>query len=179
MVDSIVKEQYLCRFHEYRYQRQQAVSDQEINSCREHGEDCCHNRSDQIVSDDRQDHSDDTDREIVDQHFKSGRNTPLCRFVKLLDDPSGKRTHSHGSHEHDLIASADHTEDSNDRNDSAAFAGDEFSSLITDQHRKDVLQHRIDHSCKFRIREPALFNEQGCDKAPGNECADIRHDHCT
>ena len=74
VVDSIVQEQYLCRFDEDRYQREQSVFHQDAHSCRQYCEDRAHKRTDRNISEHCKEHSDDACRKVVDQHLEAGRH---------------------------------------------------------------------------------------------------------
>lgn len=80
VVDGVIEEQHLCRFNKDGNQRQQAVADQKINACGKYGENGGHKRADNVVAEDRQQHAEDADGEIVDQHFKTGG---MCSSTRL------------------------------------------------------------------------------------------------
>ena len=181
MVDRVVKEQDLCRLEENRNQRQQAVVDQEGDACGQDGQNTAHDRADRIVTNDGHDHAEDADREVVDQHFKAGRHVAVHELIEFFDDPAGKRAHDHGAHQHRLAvgaADAGNTAHDCDRtHDAAAVAADHLAARVGDQNRQQVVQHRGYKLCQLFVRNPAGFDEQCRNEAPGNKCADIRHDH--
>ena len=106
----------------------------------------------------------------------------LHQLIKFLDHPARKRTHDHGSHQHRLSI---HTADSGDASDNgdraddhAAFLGDHLAAGRSDQDRKQISEHIRLYRCQLLIRQPAVGDKQCGDESPGNERADIGHDHC-
>ena len=177
MVDGVIEEQHLCRFDEDGNQRQQAVADQKINACGKYGENGRHKRADNVVAEDGQQHTEDADGEIVDQHFKTGGNVLLHAVVELLDDPACQRAHHHRTHQHGVVRAADAADDGDAGNDAAAFLCDHVAALTGDENGQQVAQHRRDHGTEPFIWEPALFDEQRREETPCNKCTDVRHDH--
>ena len=142
VVDGVVQEQHLCRFNKDGNQRQQAVADQKINACGKYGENGGHKRADNVVAEDRQQHAEDADGEIVDQHFKTGGNVLFHAVVKLLDDPACQRAHHHRTHQHGVVRAADAADNGDAGNDAAAFLCDHIAALTGDENGQQVAQHR-------------------------------------
>ena len=181
VVNSVVQEQYLCRLQEYGNQRQQAVIYQEFNTCGQDCQDRCHNRANCIVAQNCHNHAQDANREVVNQHLETSRHTAFHQLVKLLNHPTCQRAHNHGTHQHWLTFGTAYTGDTTHNCDcahnTAAIAADHLTALCCNQNRQQVGQHVRLNGCKLCIRNPAGFDEQGCDKAPCDKGTDIRHDH--
>ena len=188
VVDCVVEEQHLCRLDEDGNQRQEAVVDQEVDAC---GQDCqnrSHQRSNCIVTDDRHDHTQNADREVVDQHLEACRHMTIHCLVKLLDDPACERAHQHRCHQHRLTDenaavftggrnTGDTAHDCNRAHYASALSADHLAALSRDQRRDQEVKHERLNGCQLGIRPPASVNKQGRDKAPCDKRTDIRHDH--
>ena len=161
-------------------QRKKSHVDQDVNAALQKYEDCCHDRSDQIETDDRQDHAQDSDGEVVDQHLETGGNLSLDRLIKFFDHKSAERADHHGTHQHGIIGcAADHTDAGDRAHDRASLSADHSAARIGDQDREHIGEHRADHSRQLIIGEPPGFDEQRRDQALRDKRADIRHDHST
>ena len=179
MVDGVVQEQYLRRFYEDCYERQQFVCYQNFNTCCQDCKNRSHNRPNQIIANDCKNHTKNPNREVVYQHFKAGRNFTFHCFVKFFDDQAGKRTHCHSTDEHGLFGTGDNTQCCNGTHNAATVAANHSTTLECNQSGNQVFQHRIYQCCQSFIWNPTCFDEQSCNKAPSNERPDIRHNHCT
>ena len=138
-----------------------------------------HNISDKHISEDRQKHTDDTYRKIIDQHLESVLDLSFDLFVKLPDAPSSERTHHHCADEHRNAASYDHTSSRYCSGDTASFACNVLSCSVSYEDRKQIFEHRVYKFSEIFVRTPACGNEQGGEEAPCDECSDVRHDHAT
>ena len=178
VVDRVVEEQDLRRLDENRDQRKESCIDQDVNAARQEYQNACHKRSDQVEAYDREQHAQDTDGEVVDQHLEACRNLAFDRLVEFLDDPAAQRARQHSAHQHGIIGSAADNADAGDRaHDRASCAADHLTAGIGDQDGQDVGQHRADHGRQLLIRQPAGRDEKRCDESPCDEGADVRHDH--
>ena len=72
VVDGVVQEQHLGRLNKDGHQRQQAVRHKEVHTGGQHGEDGGHERADDVVAKDGQQHTQNADGEVVDQHLETG-----------------------------------------------------------------------------------------------------------
>ena len=177
VVDGVVQEQHLGGLNKDGHQRQQAVCYQEVHTGGQHSEDGGHERADDVVAEDGQQHTQNADGEVVDQHLETGGDTAFHLFIELLDDPAGQRAHDHGTHQHGVVRAADAAHHGDGGDDAAAVACDHFAALPCDEDGQQVGQHRGDHAGQLFVGEPARFNEQSGEEAPRDECADVRHDH--
>ena len=136
-----------------------------------------HNISDKHISEDRQKHTDDSDRKIVDQHLESVLDLSFDLFVKLPDAPSSERTHHHCADEHRNAASDDYTGGRNGTSDSSSVARYILSCSVSYEDRKQIFEHRIYELAEVFIGTPACRNEESSEESPCDECSDVRHDH--
>ena len=151
---------------------------QDLDACAQEVQDHSHKRADGIVAEDGQEQAEDADGEVVHQHLKAGLDLAVNGLVKHLDDPACKGAHDHGAHQHRIIGgAADDAYSCDGAHDSAAGTADHFAALVGDQDRQHVGQHRADHGAQSFIGKPACCDEQRCQQAPGDEGADVRHDH--
>ena len=162
--------------------------DEDVNACGQNRQDRGHNRSNCIVTENGHNHTEDTDREVVDQHLEACRHMTIHCLVKLFDDPACERAHNHCAHQHRLTGdnaavraggchACDTAHDCDCTHDATAFAADHLTALRSNQNRNEEVQHERLNGCKLRVRNPAGLNEQGGNKAPCNEGANVRHDH--
>ena len=181
MVDGVVQEEDLSGLDEDGCQRQKVCIDQSVDACCQDVHDTGHQRAHDVGAEDGKEHAQDTDGEVVDQHLEACGHLVFHELVELLDDPACQRAHDHGAHQHGLTVCAayacDCTHDSDGTDDTAAGAADHLTACISDQNGKQVEQHVGLNGCKLFVGKPACRNEQGCDKAPGDECTDVGHDH--
>ena len=177
VVDGIVQEQHLGGLNKDGHQRQQAVCYQEVHTGGQHGEDGGHERADNVVAEDGQQHTQNADGEVVDQHLETGGDMAFHLLIELLDDPAGQRAHDHGAHQHGVVRAADAAHHGDGGDDAAAVACNHLAALPCNEDGQQVGQHRGDHAGQLFVGEPARFNEQSSEEAPRDECADIRHDH--
>ena len=101
------------------------------------------------ISENGQQHSDDADGEIVHEHFEAGLYFPFHQTVELLDAPSGKRSHYHGSYEHRYLAPGDYSDGSYGSYDTASVTSGVTASRITYQQRQKIGKH-----CRNELRKP-------------------------
>ena len=178
MVDRVVEEEDLRGLDENGNQGKKSHVDQDVNAALQEYQNACHDRSDQVESDDCKEHTQDTDGEVVDQHLKACRDLAFDCLVEFLDHPAAQRACQHCAHQHGIIGSAADNADAGDRaHDCASCAADHLTACVSDQDRKHVGQHRADHCGQLFIRQPTGCDEECCDKSPGDERADVRHDH--
>ena len=178
MVDRVVEEEDLRGLYEDRNQRKESCVDENINTTLQEDQNGCHERSDQVESDDGKDHTQDTDGEVVDQHLETGRDFSFNCGIELLDHPTAKGACKHCAHQHRIIrCAADNAYACDCAHDRASCAANHLTACISDQNRKHVGQHRADHCGKLFIGQPTSCDEKCCDKSPGDERADVRHNH--
>ena len=178
VVDSVVQEQDLSGLYEDGDQRKETCLDQDVNAAGQNYQNACHKRADQVEAYDREEHAQDTNGEVVDQHLEACRDLAFDCLVELLDHPAAQRACEHSAHQHGIIGSAADNADACDRaHDRASCAADHLTACVSDQDREHVGKHRADHCGKLLIGKPTGCNEQCCDKSPGDERADVRHDH--
>ncbi len=181
VVDGVVEEQDFGRLNEDGRKRQQSMVDQDFNTGGKDRQDGGHQRADAVEAKHGEQHADDADGEVVDEHFETGGHAGFHELVKLLGDPAGKRAHDHGAHEHRLAFRAadtgNGTHDGNGGHDAAAQSADHLSALAGNQNGQQEEQDvRVDGR-QLLIRQPAVRDEQCGNETPGNECADVGHDH--
>ena len=177
VVDGVVQEQHLGRLNKDGHQRQQAVRHKEVHTGGQHGEDGGHERADDVVAKDGQQHTQNADGEVVDQHLETGRDMAFHLLIELLDDPAGQGTHDHSTHQHGVARAADAAHHGDGGDDTTTVACDHFAALPCNEDGQQIGQHRGDHAGQLFVGEPARFNEQSGEEAPCDECADVRHDH--
>ena len=178
VVDRVVQEQDLGGLYEDRNQRKESCIDQDVNAALQEDQNACHDRSDHIEAYDRQEHAQDTDGEVVDQHLEACGDLAFDSLVEFLDDPAAQRACEHCAHQHGIIGSAADNADAGDRaHDCSSCAADHLTACVSDQDRKYVGKHRADHGGQLLVGKPACCDEQSCDESPCDECADVRHDH--
>ena len=177
MVDGVVEEQDFCRLNQNAGQRQELVIDQPADACAQcfvdHGAD----RTDGIVAEDGQDHAQDTGGEVVVQHLKAAGDLVLEGAVDLLHAPAGQGAHGHGAQEHGDVGTDDNAHGGDGTDHGAAGIMDHLASGVADEQRKKIDQHGGNESSKFLVGGPSCFDEQGGNKSPGDECADVGHHH--
>ena len=178
VVDGVVEEEHLGGLDEDGEQRHEAVLHEDLHAAHEHGEDGGHDRADGDVAEHGEHHADDADGEVVDEHLKARGRAALHEAVEHLDDPAGERAHDHGSHEHRGVGGAgDAADDGDGARDAAAVAAGEVAALGGDEHRDQVAEHGRGDARELLVGQPARRDEQGGQKAPGDEGADVGHDH--
>src|SRR6266498_3017389 len=109
MVDGIVEEQDLGRFNEDGSQWQKSGSDEPIDQSTSRIAECIHHRANHNIGNQNEDDSQYTSREVVDQHLKANGDLLFPQLVKLLDRPTTKGTHDHGTEEHRDVRSDNDT----------------------------------------------------------------------
>ena len=163
VVDGIVQEQHLGRLNEDGCQREQVVVDEYVYTGSKHAQYYSHYRTGYVVSEDSNEHSDNTYREVVDKHFEAGRHSGFHEAVKLLDDPARERSHDHGAHQHRLSFSSADTGNSshycNGAHDTTAVSAYHSASCKCYQSRKQVREHVWLNGCKLLIWQPSIRNE--------------------
>ena len=181
VVDRIVQEQDLGGLDEDGNQRQQAVVDKDIDAGGQDCQDGGHGRTNAVEAQDGEYHTEDTDREVIDEHLEAGGHSGFHELVELFDAPAGERSHDHGAEEHRLplgtADTGDRTCNSNGTHNTAAVSADHVAALSGDEHRDQVIQHVGLDGGQSLIREPAVCNEECGNKTPGDERTDVRHDH--
>ena len=88
VVNSIVQEQHLCRFHKNRSHRQQAVVNQHTYTGSHGIGQGCNNRADGFHGNQCQHGCQNSQGEVVHQHLEARLDMAVHGLVKLLDNPS-------------------------------------------------------------------------------------------
>src|SRR6266511_6465588 len=109
MVNSIIEEQDLGRFNEDGSQWKKTGSDEPIDQSTSRITECIHHGANLNIGNQNEDDSQDTSREVVDQHLKTNRDLFFPQLIKLLDRPTTQRTHDHGAEEHRDVRSDNDT----------------------------------------------------------------------
>lgn len=159
VVDGVVQEQYLGRLNKDGHQRQQAVCHKEVHTGGQHSEDGGHERADDVVAEDGQQHTQNADGEVVDQHLETGGDMAFHLLIELLDDPAGQRAHDHGAHQHGVVRAADAAHHGDGGDDTAAVACNHLAALPCNEDGQQVGQHRGDHAGQLSLgNQPASMN---------------------
>ena len=177
MVDGVVQEQHLGRLHQDGGQGQQAVVHQSLHAGTQGIGQEGAGGADQEHADNGQGAAQNAHGEVVDQHLEASGDAALHAFVKPLDQQAAQGTGDHGTDEHGDVGAHDDTQGGNGARHGAPLAAHHLAAGIADQQGKEVVEHGGDHLCDGFIGEPAVRDEQGGDEAPGNEGADVGHDH--
>ena len=177
VVDGVVEEEHLGRLDEDGHQGQQPVGDEDVHPGGQDGEDDRHQRADDVVPQHRQHQAQDAGREVVDQHLEAGGDVPLGPAVKGADGKAGQRAHRHGAHQHGVVGAADAAHHRDGGDDPAAVPGHHVAALARDQDGQQIVQHRVHDAGQVGVGQPARLDEEGGQKAPGDERADVGHDH--
>lgn len=114
-------------------------------ACCQEGKDDAHDRADEVETDDGHNHAQDTDREVIDEHFKTWFDAAIDGGIEFLDDQAGQRPHDHGSHEHGISRTADDADGGDGPHDGAAQAADDFTALEGDEQGQHISQEGADH----------------------------------
>jgi hypothetical protein len=195
VVDGVVEEEDLRRFDDDRGQRQDVVADQEVDHVLELAGDPLHDRAHDEEAEDGQDHAPDPGGEVVDQHLEAGLDLAVPEAVDLLHRPAAERAHDHGAHEHRDVGAGDDTHGRDGADDAAAHLV-EVATGVADEDREQVGDHRADDAAAVELTpaaqagdpavvggsdahegQPADLDEEGGDETPGDEGADVGHDH--
>ena len=143
MIDGIVEEHHLCRFHYQSNQRKQMVVDKYHCQLTERLCEPYHNVSHEHISEDSQKHTDDSDREIIDQHLESILHLSFDLLIELLDAPSSEGTHHHCTDEHRNTTADDNTHSRNCSSHTTSVACNILSCSVTDEDREKIFEHRV------------------------------------
>ena len=186
MVDCVVEEEDLRGLDEEARERDES----RVNECLDTGAEGVRDRGDNRRNSeectDCEETTDDTRREVVDEHFETGANLAGPECVNLLDEPSTEGSDDHCAHEHGDRGSDDDTHRSDDTHDTTASTVDETSTGVCDEQREHVNDHGADHreevkSTLFdgstKAGDPAGGDEEGRDEAPGDKRRDVGHNH--
>ena len=133
--------------------------------------------ADDIVAQNGQQHAENADREVADEHFEACLHAPLDHAVEPADRISRQRPHDHCADEHRNIAADDHADGGNGADHPSPLPGDVAPCGVGDQQRQEVGQHRPDQLCELSVGPPSLRDEKRGDESPRDERADIGHDH--
>ena len=177
VIYGVVQEHHLCRFNDQGYKWKEMMLDENHSKLAQSLCQPYHNISYEHISEDRQKHTDDTYREIIDQHLESVLDLSFDLFVKFPDAPSSERTHHHCADEHRNAASYDHTSSRYCSGDTASFTCNVLSCSVSYEDRKQIFEHRIYELAEVFIGTPACRNEESSEESPCDECSDVRHDH--
>ena len=178
VVDRVVEEEHLRGLDDDGDERQQAVLYEHLRTRLEHREDRRHDRTRDVEAKDGEDEAEDADGEIVHEHLEARLDLPLDQGVKLLDDPARERPHDHGTHEHRRARiRLDDAHDRNRPHDRAARPADHLAARVGDEERQRIPEERADERTEFLVRQPARVDEERRCQPPGDEGADVGHDH--
>ena len=113
MVDGIIEEHNLCRLNKDRDQRQHIVVLKIYHTrlkklC--NPRDCTANTQ---ISDNSKQHTDNTEREVIDKHLKACAHLAINSLIKLLDYPRRKWSHNHCTDKHRHICTNNNTRSGN------------------------------------------------------------------
>ena len=177
VIDGVVEKQHLGRLHEKRHKRQQSVAYDQLGTAAYEHRQAGDHAADNIVAQNGQQHAENADREVADEHFEACLHAPLDHAVEPADRISRQRTHDHRADEHRNIAADDHADGGNGADHPAPLPGDVAPCGVGDQQRQEVGQHRPDQLCELSVGPPSLRDEKRGDESPRDERADIGHDH--
>ena len=177
VVDGVVEEENLGRLHQDGNQRQQAHAHNGLNAGAQDIVDRQHHGAYGHIGQDGQDAAQDAGGEVVHQHLEAAGDGILHSAVKLLDEIAAHRAHDHGAQEHGDVGTGDDTAGGNGAHHAAAVAVDRCAAGEAQEQGDQPLAHGAAHLGQVLIGHPARGDEQGCQKAPGDEGADVRHDH--
>ena len=124
VVHRIVEEQHLGGVYQHGQQRIQLVGEHPVHTRGEAAGNPRNRVADHHVSRDCKQHRDDTEGEVVHQHFEAGAHLSLDQFVETLYAPSGDRSHYHCSEEHRSIGTDYHAHGGNCACHSPSVAAD-------------------------------------------------------
>ncbi len=180
MVDCVVQEQYLCRLNENCCQRKESMAHQHVNAGGQYNQNRRHQRPDQIRTYNCKNHTENTNRKVIDQHLKTCRHMSFHSLVKFLDHESADWSHQHRAHQHRVLRRAyDNADYCDTAHNASAVSAYQLTSLISNQNRQKVIQHWGYKPSQLFIGNPSFFNKECCDKSPSNESSDVRHYHRT
>ena len=177
VIDGVVEKQHLGRLHEKRHKRQQSVAYDQLGTAAYEHRQAGNHAADDIVAQNGQQHAENADREVADEHFEACLHAPLDHAVEPADRISRQRTHDHRADEHRNIAADDHADGGNGADHPAPLPGDVAPCGVGDQQRQEVGQHRPDQLRELSVGPPSLRDEKRGDESPRDERADIGHDH--
>ena len=177
MVDRIVEEQHLGGFDDDRGQRQQTVVDQHLHPGAQGLHQDLDDRADRQTGRDSGEQADDAQGEVVHQHLEPGPDSAGDELVELLEQPGGGRADDHRAQEHRDVRADDHAHRGDGTDHRAALAMDHSAAGVADEYREQIGDDRTDHRREGLIGHPPVGDEQGRQQAPGDEGADVRHDH--
>ncbi|MNL43697.1 hypothetical protein D3C87_1662220 [compost metagenome] len=144
MVDGIVQEEYLRWLNDDVSQRKQACIEKALNACSQSLADHFNNRANAQEGSNRQDRANNTEGEVVNQHFKAGFDFALYGLIELLQNPGRDGTYDHGAHEHRNICTYDDAHRGYSTDHTTTSVVDHLTAGITDENRKKVGDHRAD-----------------------------------
>ena len=177
VVDGVVEEQDLGRLDEDGGERQQVVVHQEADATGQHAGEHLDEGADHEEGEDRQQHADEAGGEVVDQHLEAALDATFHRLVETLDGPATERADHHGAHEHGNVGPHDDAHGGDGTDHAAALTAHQLAAGIANQQRQQVGDHGADQLGQGFARQPAGGDEEGGNKAPGDEGAYVGHDH--
>ncbi|CAH0180892.1 hypothetical protein SRABI106_01098 [Rahnella aquatilis] len=142
VVDSVVEEQDFRRFNKDRRQRQQVMNNHDVHACSQHFRQCFYQRTDCQEGQNGQQHTDNTGREVVDQHLEATFDFTVNPAVETLDAPAAQRTYNHCAEEHWHIRTNDNTHYGDCADHTTAITTDQTTTGITDEQWQKISDHR-------------------------------------
>lgn len=155
VIDGVVEKQHLGRLHEKRHKRQQSVAYDQLGTAAYEHRQAGDHAADDIVAQNGQQHAENADREVADEHFEACLHAPLDHAVEPADRISRQRTHDHRADEHRNIAADDHADGGNGADHPAPLPGDVAPCGVGDQQRQEVGQHRPDQLRELSVGPPS------------------------
>jgi hypothetical protein len=177
VVDGVVEEEHLGRLDEDRGEGQQVVGHQPVHAFARPVGDPFHDRADAPAAEQRHRAADDAGREVVDQHLETGADPVLYQAVEELENEGGERAYDHRSEEHRNVRADNDADRRDGADDGATLAVDEAATGVADENRQQHFDHWADEFGEESVGQPSGGDEQRGDKPPGDERADVRHDH--
>ena len=177
VADGVVEEQDLSRFDEDGKQRQQVSVDEKLDARLQNDQDSSHEGTNAVVACDHQEHAQDTEREVVNEHLEAGGLPVVGKLVPLLDDEAGERTHEHGAHKHGVFGADDGTHDGDRADDATALAGNVLTALSGDHDGNQKLEGGTNQLAELCVGHPTRINKECSEEAPCDEGSDVGHDH--
>ena len=102
---------------------------------------------------------------------------PSIGLVELLEQERRERRDDHRAEEHGDVGADDDAHGREGADDGPALTVDHAAAGVADEDRQQVGDDRADQLGQVLVRRPARGDEHGGDEAPGDERADVRHDH--
>ena len=177
VINGVVQEQHLGRFHKNRSHRQKPIINQQAYTGSHGIGQGCNNRADGFHGNQCQHGCQNAQGEVVHQHLKARLDMAVHGLVKLLDNPGRQRAYNHGAQEHRHLCTDNYAHGGCGTDDAAPLACYHLAACVGNQKRQHHRSHRPHQRSELFIWQPAGRDKHGCNQAPGNKCPDIRHYH--